>query len=389
MEIKTKKHQQIIENIKTYTSDPLADFLFGKLLHKVGKNPFKITILSAISMTTIYIISATLSNSFVFSDQRKGLLEDWNCWLWILIYNPIILGFYYWLSTDNILEKLSKSFYKNKMIENEYYEEVEDLLRLYKHPLPRFIAISVSIIYGILFFRSRNDLPNWTGTGFFPTISSTIIGVIVMYVIIMEANILIINLRGIRKFVQSKEIKINPWHHDKCGGFKIISEYIITATYLVGLIWFMAFLSIYQFYKQNIIEQFRYMLLIIPILILFSSTCFMWTLYAVHKQMEKSKGNFLDPFAQQINKYYDNINNRVISELYSKNPNTIYELKKFIQREMNTILKLDSSYKSMNNSYPVWPFDINSIKIWLVTIIIPLLIPIISAFSKIIVEMVK
>ncbi|MDZ7993951.1 MAG: hypothetical protein RM022_032890 [Nostoc sp. EfeVER01] len=386
METKAERHHVQ----KIYTSDPLADFLFEKLLYNFNINPFKITILSAIVMVTIYIIAATLSNSFVSSDKGKGLLADLNSWIWILIYNPIVLGFYYWLSTNNLLGRLSSLFYMSNMIDNQYYGEVDDLLRLYRHPLPRFIAISVSITYGILFFCSRDNLPGWTGTTLIPTISSSFIGVIVMYAIIMEANILIINLRGIRKFVQSKEININPWHPDKCGGFKIISEYLITVTYLVGLIWFMAFLSIYQFYQENLIEQFGYMLLIIPVLILFSSTCFMWTVYAVHKEMEKSKQRFLEPFAQQLNKYYDKMNNLMISELYkTKNDNEVCELRKFIQKEMNIILKLDSSYKSMINSYPIWPFDMSTIKVWLVTIIIPLLIPIISAFSKIIVEMIK
>ena len=206
----------------------------------------------------------------------------------------------------------------------------------------------------------------------------------------MESNILIINLRGVRKFVQSKEIKINPWHPDKCGGLKIISEYMITATYLVGLIWFMAFLSIYQFYKKELINQFPYMLSIIPILVLFSSTCFMWTLYVVHKEMEKSKEKFLGPFAQELDKCYNNINDLIFSKsLNTKSPNELGELKKIIPREMNIILKLDSSYKCMINSYPIWPFDMNTIKVWLVTIIIPLLISIISAFSKIITEILK
>ncbi|MGI2905014.1 hypothetical protein [Tolypothrix sp. VBCCA 56010] len=380
-----------IINKKIYTSDPIANFLFVKLLHKIDINPFKISIISAILMALIYIMAATLSKSFFLSDGKKGLLKDWNAWMWILSYNPIVVGFYYWLSTDNVLERLSSFLYRNNMIENQYYREVNDLLRLYKHPLSRFIPIFISIVYGILFYGSRDDLLGWTGTKFIPRISSTIIATIIMYVIIMEAVILVINLRGIRKFVQSKEIKINPWHPDKCGGLKIISEYMITATYLLGLIWFMAFLSIYYFYKKEILlERFVYMLSIIPILILFSSTCFMWTLYTVHKEMEKSKNKFLEPFAQKLNEYYENINNYMVSELLNtKNPNEIFQLVKTIQKEMNIISKLDSSYKSMINSYPVWPFDMNTIKVWLVTIIIPLFIPIIVAFSKIIVEIIK
>ena len=95
-------------------------------------------------MVTIYIIAAIISKSFRLPDNQKGLLEDLNTWIWILIYNPVVVGFYYWLSTDNLLERLSSVLYKNKMIENRYYGEVNNLLSLYKHLLPRLIAVFIS-----------------------------------------------------------------------------------------------------------------------------------------------------------------------------------------------------------------------------------------------------
>jgi hypothetical protein len=376
---------------KVYTCDPLAKFLFEKLLQNFYITPLNFTIISAITMTMIYIIAASLSKTYFLSGVKKGLFEDWNCWIWILVYNPIVLGFYYWLSTNNILPNLTNILHINAIIKDKKQndDKVNNLLKYYQHPLIKLSPKVISLAYGILFYQSRVRLRGWTGTAFLPKISATIIGIIVMYVIIMEVNILIINLAGIRKIVQAQKLNINPWHPDKCGGLKSISEYVITVNYLVGLIWFMVFASIYQFYKENIIEQFWYMLSLIPILTLFSSTCFIWTLYAVHKKMEESKQYFLQPFSQELNKSFLNINNLInrasINELEQEQAGNLVRI---IKKEMNVLLELHSSYKSIIDNYPTWPFDINSIKLWLASIIIPVSIPIISTFSKSVAEMV-
>ncbi|MBW4562400.1 MAG: hypothetical protein KME32_14855 [Mojavia pulchra JT2-VF2] len=73
-----------------YRFDPIAYLLVEKL----NLSPLTFGLLSIAIGTGIYLITAWASNTLWLPQGQKGLLQDMFPWIWALLINPVVLGYY-------------------------------------------------------------------------------------------------------------------------------------------------------------------------------------------------------------------------------------------------------------------------------------------------------
>lgn len=144
---------------KFYTNDRLARLLFSeKSPLKILNNPFSFALISALLMAVFYIFAALVSGTLTTEadTDRVVLFKDWVAWFWIIILNPIVIGYYPWLSTKNIVEYFLNYLVKNNVMTKSDKDDLDmgKEINIYKaqKDLLDFIVFVVTFAYSITFF---------------------------------------------------------------------------------------------------------------------------------------------------------------------------------------------------------------------------------------------
>ncbi|MDC7240853.1 MAG: hypothetical protein PQJ50_10880 [Spirochaetales bacterium] len=158
-----------------------------------------------------------------------------------------------------------------------------------------------------------------------------------------------------------EDVKINPLHHDNCGGLSIlgnISQKLYIGTFLMG---FVLVFGIYQnmilydvsiFHFTNIILMFVYMLL--------STLIFFLPLIATHRPMQKKKDEILN----YISRYYAYLNEENIKIMNSRG-----YFDKQLMYNFKSINKIGRAVSKMS----VFPFNIQNIVKFVTSMLLPIL----------------
>ena len=103
-----------------YRSDPAAYLLINKL----HLSPLSFGLFSSAIAIGFYLFMAWVSNTLYSKPGQVGLLEDWFPWVWILFFNPIVVGYYLW--SFQAIERLIKDLDASDVVETnkpEIYKE--------------------------------------------------------------------------------------------------------------------------------------------------------------------------------------------------------------------------------------------------------------------------
>jgi hypothetical protein len=338
-----------------YRSDPVASLLIEKL--KVS--PLSFGLLSIAITTGLYLFIAWVSHTLYSKPGQVGLLQDWFPWIWVLFINPVVLGYYLWSfqAIDNVIQDLEAS----DVVETDKSEIDRITLNPYYQRWRKFLALGSAVSYSILFFITRSGLKkSWTGSGTLPALFVTIVTFAVVYLGSILVLNLITNVRVLHRILGRKELNVNPLHPDRCGGLRPLSDYSLKTAYLAAVLGIMIGFMEYQFITQGVGRVYWFVHLIIPLHVALSMACFFGPLLAAHQGMKKGKEEILNEIAQQFQADYLQIHDNLAgdAETFKKGTEKIKELRAFY---------------TLTDEFPVWPFDVQTFRRYLLTVPSPLL----------------
>jgi hypothetical protein len=246
-----------------------------------------------------------------------------------------------------------------------------------------FCAALHSSIFGLLILSS--NLERWDDVGVFVKLVAIGVNTIFSYMLFYLLTTLILNVKFLHKFFAQKSLKVKLLHPDKCGGLRPLSRYTLYSAYAVAVIGGMIGLSEYMLTSGSVqaassstnlllIEavfpsQFSIIWivhLLVIVYIFLSLVIFFGPLLVAHRGMMEAKENLLKDISNQFQADYSNL-----KMLLNEDSSTLREqVEKFNQ--------LDAIY-SRTNSFPVWPFDVKTLRKYLLSVAAPL-IPSVSAF---------
>lgn len=372
------KTVELLPKLKLYRFDPVACFL----LEKIRFSP-PIFGLSVIPIGTgIYLTTAWLSDTLWSKPGQMGLLQDWFPWIWVLFIVPVVLGYYLW--SFEAIDKLIRDLVASEVLDiNE--SEVEEFKQIafsaYKPKWRKLLALSSAVVFSIFVCVTRFGLKNsWTGSHPIPIAMITVATFVVVYM----GSILVLNLImniwilhcTLKRELDRREFNVNPLHPDRCGGLRSLSNYALKTAYLAAVLGIMVGFIEYQFLLRGTGQNYWFIHLIIPLDILLSVACFFGPLLAAHRGMRRAKEELLREIAKQFQTDYSQIHSGLAgdAETLKKGSEKIKELR---------------SFYTLTDEFPIWPFDVQTFRRFLLTVPAPILPLIIGILKKMIETLLK
>ncbi|BBD62079.1 hypothetical protein NIES2109_49170 [Nostoc sp. HK-01] len=356
-----------------YRFDPIACLL----LEEFKLSPFSFGLLGIVIGSGIFLITAWVSNTLWLPPGQKGLLQDVFPWIWVILINPVVLGYYLWSfqAIDSVIQELEES--KVLEIDESEIQAINQIIfNAYKPQWRKFSAFSSAVIFSIFVFVTRFGLKNsWSSSHPLTILMITSATLILVYV----GSVLIINLITniwilhsiLKRALNKKDFNVNPLHPDRCGGLRCLSDYAIKTAYLAAVLGMMVGFIEYQFITRGAGQNYWYVHLIIPIDILLSIVCFFGPLVAAHRGMKKAKEELLHEIARQFQADY--------AQIHSSLTDDAETLKQGTEKIKNL-----RAFYSLTDKFPVWPFDIQTFRQFLLTVSAPLLPLVIGVVQKLI-----
>ena len=345
------------------TNDPLASFL----INKCKLNPINFGFVSIVITFVIYFVIAWFTNTLVSKSGQIGFWEDTSIWVWLLLIQPVLFGYYLW--EFDAIKRLLFQLSKSNVVEISN-SDINLALKIHHKKWKIVLSTLVALAGGITYFESRSDVESWGSSGLPQKLSGAFLGIFSTYATSMLLIGMILNVWIIQKLLKDKEFKINPLHPDRCGGLSLLSDYSLKTAYLAAIFGIMIGFTEYRFITQAVSHKYWILHLGIPFYIIVSIACFFGPLLVAHNKMKEAKQNLLSNIANQFQDDYaqTNMNLSLSAEELNEKVAKIQELQSF--------------YK-LTDKFPEWPFDIQILRRYTISVVTPLIPPLVGLIQKI------
>jgi len=322
---------------------------------------------------TVLLYGLTAALYVVF--YPSGVLIDFLVWTqrsWVnlvsLLIAPGIMGFYCWINVTT--GHLFDGLVKDKIIEansERLHDMVLDAKRSIEEAYNRRIWIILSIlviVLCVLFSIVRPGFREAAGTigsdiMLFHAVMLPFLALQV-YTNSMIAAKEITTIRSLGKLFGNTSINVRPLHPDRCGGLRRLRDFAIIVTYLIALGGLALCLLIYLSFQAGHLATDYYLYFLFAIYLILAPYCFFATLGTAHQAMKAAKESFLRNISEQFQSTYVEIQKQLTSEHGE------------IRESLGKIEQLQTLHK-LTRSFPVWPFDAESIRRFSITTAAPLL----------------
>ncbi|MBE9048963.1 hypothetical protein IQ243_00770 [Nostocales cyanobacterium LEGE 11386] len=337
-----------------YRADPLARWL----IDKCHLTPVSLGMLSIVITSGLYLLVAVLTKTLILNGSQLGLLQDWFAWVWICLLNPVIFGYYLWSFKG--IYRLIQYLDQSDIVETSE-AEINLVLSPYQKSWRQFLALATGAAFAIWYFTVQQNVYNWTGSdNGIPALTGAINAFAIFYVGTILVLTLITNVWVLHELLGNKQLNINPLHPDRCGGLSPLSQYSLNTAYLAAIAGTMITLGRYQFISQGIAQQYWYFNLIILLYIPISLICFFGPLLAARRGMRKAKEELLSAIAKQFQADYVRVHTSLSNDAEN------------LKKEAAKLQELRSLY-TLTNEFPVWPFDVTTLRQYLLSVVTPLI----------------
>lgn len=346
------KKQHLLQYDK---GDPVAKFLVEKM--QFTPPVFALT-WTLIIITLIFFI-ALVSGTLFDGPLGPGLMSDWVWWLWSLFFTPVLAGYYLWSSSaiEAVVDGLKRSDILDIPV-----EDIDAIVGYFEKPWRKILAIGFMVIIGVLYFVTREKLAGFASTTLAAKLGTALTYSILSYFVVVLIANLVINYWAVRRIVQGKEININPLHPDRCGGLKILSDYSIRVVYLNAICGILVSISAYRLFSIGYIWA---AIFAVVFYLSIATISFFAPLSTAHDEMLEAKTKLLLSVGRQFWKNYLAAHNSIGGE-----PDAL-------KAELEKIKQLQELY-DLTQNFPVWPFDITTLRRFFITISSPLIPPLVG-----------
>jgi hypothetical protein len=340
-----------------YRSDPIAYFLIEKL----NLSPLSFGLWSILISTVLYLLTASLSNTIFSTRNNVGLFKDWITWLELIVVDPIIFGYYLWsfCAIEHVIQGLESS----NVLETDVSKIKQIIERFYYGKWRKFLVLFISTFFGIVIFLIYPGIQgSWASSGALPRLHYSVGTFIAGYLGGMLVLNLIANIQVLNKILKRKNLDVIPFHPDRCGGLKPLSDYSIKTAYLISIVGIYVGVIVHQLLTKGGRQYVWYIFLVIILYSVLSFGCFFGPLFTAHKGMKLAKRNLLLDISKQF------------QEDYSMAQSSLRDDPDILKKRTEKIKGLREFYM-MTDEFPVWPFDISTLRRYLLTAPTPLLVP--------------
>ncbi|MBW4695527.1 MAG: hypothetical protein KME27_27575 [Lyngbya sp. HA4199-MV5] len=347
-----------------YRSDPVAYFLVEKL----ECSRISIVVWSIALSVALSLITAWVSNTVWSKPGQTGLLQDWVPWIAAIVINPVIFGYYLWSfqATGKVIQNLKDS----KVVEIAESDIGQTILTLYYQKWRALLALASGVGFSSFVFSAQTHLEkSWGGSGFLPNLSISIATLVIVYVGSMLILNLINNIQIFHKIFKEKTLNVNPLHPDRSGGLRSLSDYSLKTAYLISILGVWTGIVGYQIITQGSKQDYWYLGLMVLLYIVLSVTCFFGPLLTAHQGMERAKEVLLHEIAKQFESDYSQIHGGLKEDAET------------LKKRTEKIRELRAVY-TMTDEFPVWPFNVQTFRRYLLTVPAPLLAPLLGLLQK-------
>lgn len=351
---------------KSYRSDPLARLIIDRL--RLAPYQFALAIVGV----TIFLYALTAALYAVF--YPDNVLVDFLVWarrswahLVFLFIPPAIMGFYCWINIAT--GKLFDGLVRDKIIESSN-DKLRNIILHGKESIQEAYNRKTWVVVSIIIVTIALAL-SIVRPGFREAVgaigSDIVIFNIVMlpflalqiYTVCMIVAKEVITIRSLGKLFEQTSINLRPLHPDKCGGLRRLQGYAITVTYAIALAGLgLSLLAYLSFQAGHLANNYLLHILLLSYLIL-APYFFFATLGTAHQAMKTNKEKFLRNISEQFQSAYADTQKQLGSERAE------------LRNNLDKIEQLQTLHR-LTISFPVWPFDMASIRRFVVTTAAPL-----------------
>lgn len=316
-------------------------------------------------------------NVFTTQSGSPGILQDYTALTVDFIQNPIICSIYLWSTygTTKLLQGLLNASVFQK--ESDFYDVVEKYRALFKNRLVFYIILMVSILFPVSQQSGYMGWLPWKVAGGYIDINPMMgfarvpFWFIVTYATLFGMFNVIVTIFMLRKMFQEKNINIAPLHPDKCGGLGSISQFVAIVAYVIGARGLVISAEVmFELNNETLLHAIPVIFGIVAYII-FAPVFFFWPLGTAHEAMEKAKERELLEIANQHDILYKKVKKETLSNLGD------YEA------SMKNLEQIKKLYEIADN-FPIWPFDVQSLRRFFVVVTSPLLPALITISAEVI-----
>jgi hypothetical protein len=353
-------------------ADPLARFIN----HQLNWSPIRYGIAILIINMIINFSFAWYYRAFVTQSGPPGLFQDPTILFESFVMMPVVGGFYIWsiLRVGTLLQQLHMSnVFTDEIGLKKLALEVKQNIR---RTAPLIVSIVISAIITILTLgKYLNWFPELQSVGFTNHSSlipwvRTPLWFLAMYGICFGLFNIGVTIITLRRIFREHAIRISPWHPDRCGGLKSISQYSMTLGYAIAVVGIFLSIQTIQEIQFGIFQTSYLTWLELAGYIISAPLVFFLPLGTAHTAMRNAKTTHLLALSHQFDVQYQLIVDTLLDE-------------EEIELSADTIEQLQTLY-TITEDFIIWPFDVLSLRRFLTITLAPLLPGIASAIFEII-----
>ena len=349
------------EKSENSTSLNAADFVMGDPLAKFLVIRRKWSPLQVGLLAYLWAISSSLVIALIGGTLQRGtgyvaLVEDYLYLISETALIPTLWGYYTWMiaAPVRVFSELAES--KVYMPTAKEIDATRKILgRRWQTPVSLFLAV----IIGVVYFMQHQvmSVPFWFAT------NPILLGIRTALVIVPTGFITwssvfryIANTRLFRHSLS--DVHIHPLHPDRAGGLRPLGRYALSTTYIIALGGSVVALAEYYAWTHGTFSTAYYYHVALILYFILAPANFFAPLSSAHNAMQRAKDDLILRISRQFNQDF--------SKAYSELEGSAEELKDHIEK-IEQLQRLHS----MTNSFPVWPFDIDTIRRFVLTMTSP------------------
>jgi len=334
-------------------NEPLANLMVGKL----NLTPIQAGLIGLTWGWFISLVYAFISNTLLPRNGFTALLQDYE---YIITETGILLlvwGYFVWIvrAPAEVLQNLEET----KII-NFSEKTLEYTTRAFRKRVFEIIPALTAICVGILYVMSLRVTPlRWLNSSLTFLVLRTILVVIPS---VFAGGVIIfrifVNARVFRIIL--KDVNLHPLHPDRAGGLYSLGHYALTTTYLIAIAGCLGAILEYGAYVGNFLGTAYFAHIVMVLYVFIAPLSFFVPLSAAHDAMRRAKDRLILQIARQFNQDF-----LVATENLSVPTNNL----------KNSVDKVQQlrDLSSIAETFPVWPFDLGTIRRFVIAIGSPII----------------
>lgn len=358
---------------KSYQRDPLARLIIDRL----RLTPFRFALVMVGATALFYALAAALIAAFYTSgDLVEFLLWARRSWahLILLLIPPTIMGFYCWINiaTGHLFDGLAKDNVVE--VSNEKLHEMVlggkgSIKEAYNRSAWGIVSMFFTVFIVVLTVVRPGFGQGEDATGSHMVLFAAIMlpfNAFLIYTVSMMVAKVIITIRSLGKLFSHTTLNLRPLHPDRCGGLRRLQDYTMIVNYAIAVAGFGLSLLVYLSFKAGHLATDYHLYVFLGGYVFLAPYCFFATLGTAHQAMKTAKESFLHNISEQFQGAYAEMQERLTSKHGELRDN------------LDKIEQLQTFHK-LTQSFPIWPFDVRSIRRFAAMTATPLLWMVVAA----------